>query len=59
LPRAEAVKKLKLSINGRLRVVWFGRFVEVKKPLTVVSLSMNFPDEDFIMGGSGELSTQV
>lgn len=59
LTREEALKKLKLSTDDRLRVVWLGRFVEVKNPLMVVSLSIKFPDVDFIMGGSGELSTQV
>jgi len=59
LPREEAVKKLKLSTHIRLRVVWLGRFVEVKNPLMVVSLSIKFPDVDFIMGGNGGLLTKV
>mgnify|MGYP003336868459 CR=1 FL=1 len=48
--------KSKLGIEKNAFVVgWMGRFTEIKRPELVLNIARELPNDNFIMGGKGEL----
>jgi len=52
--RDEVLARLNLQTT-KPKVVWLGRFTEVKRPDRVIEIAKTIPECDFIMAGGGEL----
>ena len=61
IPRQQALDAINLRAlrENSLKVLWMGRFVEVKQPEAVLRLAGELPNIDFILAGDGPLKGQL
>ena len=53
--KTKVLKSLSLEKEKRPKVMWMGRFTQVKRPDRVVALAKKSPDLFFVMAGGGEM----
>ena len=58
-PRAEAVKNLNLSDDGRPIIGWIARVTGVKNPMRALEVARAIPSAHFVMAGGGDLLQEV
>ena len=57
--KEESERILKLQKTNKCRVLWMGRFVDLKQPILVTQLAKKLPQIDFIMAGEGPLKLEL
>ena len=58
-PKAEALKNLNLSDDGKLIVGWIARVTGVKNPMLALEVADAMPDTHFVLAGGGDLLEKV
>jgi glycosyltransferase involved in cell wall biosynthesis len=58
-PRAEAIKNLNLTDDGKPIVGWIARVTGVKNPMLALEVADAMPDTQFVLAGGGDLLEQV
>ena len=58
-PRAEALKNLGLSDDGRPIIGWIARVTGVKNPMRALEVARAIPSAHFVMAGGGDLLEEV
>jgi len=58
-PGIEFLDAPQKTSNEKLTIGWLGRLTKIKRPDRVVELALNFPNVDFLIGGEGELDSEL
>jgi glycosyltransferase involved in cell wall biosynthesis len=57
--RDMSIFKPKKHHNERLRILFVGRYIEIKKPQYIIKLAKYFPESDFALYGDGPLGNSL